>query len=571
MKFLIKKIYITLFLILIILRSNVFAKDANFQYNRENVSNYFFGVVLLNQDNNKEAFKHLKKVKSLKDKHSKYNVEFTRTLILLEKFNEAFSFSKNIWREEEFLFETDLLLGLESLTNHNYITAEKHFKRLNKISKYNPFFGNFLGNVLLAWNKAAEGKEDDSFAILEKISSRFIELKKTQNSFLHCYFDNKKTFGSFENLIKNENYNFSRYDFFLVNYLLHKDRITEANKIIKTSASSNSSNLLTKQTEEFLKKKRTDKIISFFNCQNLEDNLAEFFYIIANIYSSEQDYQMSNFYIKISLFLNKKFNPNRALLAENFYYQKKKKESQNEYLSLKSIGEIYSWYASTSIASILSETKGKKYSIQSLEKDFKTLKNPSFEHYYELANFYKDNDYYEKSIEYYSLAIKKLEQDHYLIPKILDRRGTSFERMGDWEKAEKDLIKSLELSPDQPYVLNYLAYSWVDKGINLDMALEMLEKATELKKNDGYIIDSLGWAYYSKKDFIKAEHFLQKAVELMPYDPVINDHYADTLWMLNKNIQARYFWKHVLKLNATEKELRDTVNEKLLFGIHEQL
>ena len=134
MKFLIKKIYIILFLILIILRSNVFAKDANFQYNREYVSNYFFGVVLLNQDNNKEAFKHLKKVKSLKDKHSKYNVEFTRTLILLEKFNEAFSFSKNIWREEEFLIETDLLLGLESLTNHNYITAEKHIKRLNKIT-----------------------------------------------------------------------------------------------------------------------------------------------------------------------------------------------------------------------------------------------------------------------------------------------------------------------------------------------------------------------------------------------------------------------------------------------------
>ena len=185
MKFLIKKIYIILFLILIILRSNVFAKDANFQYNRENVSNYFFGVVLLNQDNNKEAFKHLKKVKSLKDKHSKYNVEFTRTLILLEKFNEAFSFSKNIWREEEFLFETDLLLGLESLTNHNYITAEKHFKRLNKISKYNPFFGNFLGNVLLAWNKAAEGKEDERYTknYIHQ-THRFVQLSSA-TTFLH--------------------------------------------------------------------------------------------------------------------------------------------------------------------------------------------------------------------------------------------------------------------------------------------------------------------------------------------------------------------------------------------------
>ena len=186
-------------------------------------------------------------------------------------------------------------------------------------------------------------------------------------------------------------------------------------------------------------------------------------------------------------------------------------------------------------------------------------------------NFYKDNEYYKKSIKYYSLTLKKIKEDHYLFPKILDRRGTSYERIGDWNKAEKDLTESLRILPDQPYVLNYLAYSWIEKRINIDKALVMLKRATILSENDGYIIDSLGWAYYANKNYINAAKFLQRAVELMPSDPIINDHYADSLWMLNKDIQARYFWKHVLTLDDVEQKLKDSINQKLIFGVAKNL
>ena len=92
-----------------------------------------------------------------------------------------------------------------------------------------------------------------------------------------------------------------------------------------------------------------------------------------------------------------------------------------------------------------------------------------------------------------------------------------------------------------------------------------------LRENDGYIIDSVGWAYYAKENYIEAGKFLQRAVELLPRDPIINDHYADTLWMLNKNIQARYFWKYVLSLEGIEEELKDSINNKLIFGITKKL
>ena len=430
---------------------------------------------------------------------------------------------------------------------------------------------NFIGNILVAWSKASGDNKVDSFKYIAKIPNRYGHIKQIQYSFLECYFDTEKTESSFKKLIENENYNFSRYNFFLINHLLRKNQIHKAQKIINTSRKKHSSNLLIKETNNFILIKKIKKIKNFFNCENPKNAIAEFFYILANLYSNEKDYELSNFYLNISLFLNDQFLPNKALLAENYYYQKKYKLSQNIYYSLKSIGPAYSWYSSKNIAAILLDTKGEEYSVSSLEKEFNLLKKHTFEHYYELANFYKDNEYFEKSVKYYSLALQNIQQDHDLVPKILDRRGTSYERMGEWEKAESDLIESLKISPEAPYVLNYLAYSWIEKRVNLDKALEMLIRATKLAKNDGYIIDSLGWAYFAKKNYIDAEKFLQEAVKLKPMDPVINDHYADVLWMLKKKIQARYVWKYVLSLETTEQKLKETINHKLIFGITKKL
>ena len=469
-----------------------------------------------------------------------------------------------------FFFEGDLLLGLNFFKKKDYKNAEKYFKKLNKVYRYN-IFDDFIGNVLIAWNKASQGAKEESFRILEKIPKPYSHLKKTQKVFLKCYFDMQDTEMFFQNIIQNKNYNFARYNFFLSNYLLFQNKEKEALKIIKNTKKKNRSNLLLQDTENYLKEGKSEKVKNFFNCKNPNDTLAEFFYVIANLYASEKDYKSSNFYIKISQFLNKKFLPNKALLAENYYFQKKYQLSKNIYEELKSIGEAYSWYSSKSISTILLEQKGKKYSIKRLEKDFKSISDPNFNHYYEMANFYKDNKYYEKSVIYYSLALEKINPKHFLVSKILDRRGTSYERMGDWENAEKDLLESLRIKPDDAHVMNYLAYSWIDKGINLDKGLEMLIKANSIRKDDGYIIDSLGWAYYAKKDYVKAEKFLQRAVELLPRDPIINDHYGDSLWMLKKNIQARYIWKSVLKLDEVEQELKDQVNKKLIFGITNKL
>ena len=568
MRYFIKNIYFILLLITILfLDTETFGKDSKVKYSRNNISNYLSGIISVNQDYTNAAFKYLNKVQSLKNDHSNFNVQFIRTLILLEKFNQAFAFSKDVWLEDEYFFETDLLLGLEFFIKNDYLNAEKHFERLNKISRYNLLFDDFLGNILIAWIKASENNKEDSFKFLDKVPERYHNLKKIQNSFLQCYFDTSKTQIAFEQLMNNEDSDFSRYNFFFANYLLFKNKNIEAEKVINLSRKTHKSNLLIKQTENFILTGNSKKIKNLFNCKNPVDVIAEIFYVIANIYSTEKNYQLSNFYLKISFFLNNKFTPNKALLAENFFYQQKYELSKKIYNSLKSIGPVYSWYASINLAIILSDIENKEYAVFDLEDEFNLLSNPDLEHNYELANFFKDREYYQESIKYYSLALQNIKQDHFLFSKILDRRGTSYERLGDWDNAEKDLKESLRILPDQPHVLNYLGYSWIDRGINIDKALEMIIRANELKKNDGYITDSLGWAFYVKKNYLDAEKFLQRAVEILPLDPIINDHYADTLWMLNKHIQARYFWKHVLGLDTVEQKLKDNVSKKLIFGI----
>ena len=568
MRYFIKKIYFILLLVTILfLDTATYGKDSKVKYSRNNISNYLSGIISVNQDYTNAAFKYLNKVQSLKNHHSNFNVQFIRTLILLEKFEQAFAFSKDVWLEDEYFFETDLLLGLESFIKKDYLNAEKHFERLNKISRYNLLFEDFLGNILIAWIKASENNKEDSFKFLDKVPERYHNLKKIQNSFLQCYFDTSKAQIAFEQLMNNEDSDFSRYNFFLANYLLFKNKNIEAEKVINLSRKIHRSNLLIKQTENFILTKNSKKIKNLFNCKNPMDVIAEIFYVVANIYSTEKSYQLSNFYLKISFFLNNKFTPNKTLLAENFFYQQKYELSKKIYNSLKSIGPVYSWYASINLAIILSDIEDKEYSIFNLEDKFNLLSNPDLEHNYELANFFKDREYYQESIKYYSLALQNIKQNHFLFSKILDRRGTSYERLGDWDNAEKDLKESLRILPDQPHVLNYLGYSWIDRGINIDKALEMIIRANELKKNDGYITDSLGWAFYVKKNYLDAEKFLQRAVEILPLDPIINDHYADTLWMLNKHIQARYFWKHVLGLDTVEQKLKDNVSKKLIFGI----
>jgi tetratricopeptide (TPR) repeat protein len=148
-------------------------------------------------------------------------------------------------------------------------------------------------------------------------------------------------------------------------------------------------------------------------------------------------------------------------------------------------------------------------------------------------------------------------------------RGICYERSKQWPKAEADLKKALELFPDQPHVLNYLGYSWIDQGINLDEGMDMIKKAVQQRPDDGYIVDSLGWAYFRLGNYDEATKQLERAIELKPEDPTINDHLGDAYWRVGRVLEAKFQWAHARDLKPDPEDL-PKIEEKLKAGLPEE-
>jgi tetratricopeptide (TPR) repeat protein len=145
-------------------------------------------------------------------------------------------------------------------------------------------------------------------------------------------------------------------------------------------------------------------------------------------------------------------------------------------------------------------------------------------------------------------------------------RGICYERSKQWPKAEADFKEALELDPDQPLVLNYLGYSWVDQGLNLEEAFKMLRRAVELRPNDGYIVDSLGWAHFKLGQYDKATETLEKAINLKPADPILNDHLGDAYWRVNRRVEAHFQWNHARDMGPDPEDL-PAILKKIELGL----
>jgi len=304
-----------------------------------------------------------------------------------------------------------------------------------------------------------------------------------------------------------------------------------------------------------------------FSCNNHSDIISEFLFLISNLYSSQDNFEKSNFYLNLSNYLNSKFILNASLVAENFYFNQEYDKAKKVLKKFNKKYEFYYWFRVKKETHIIIKEQGYDDGIDYIVKKFNKIKNPNLRMIFDIANFYKNSKKYEKAIKNYTQIISSLSDDSEVKSDLLYRRGGSYERLGDYENADKDLLNSLKINPEEAYVLNYLAYSWLERDYQIDKAMEMLEKAYALRSNDPYITDSIGWAYYLIDDYVEAEKYIKRAVELMPEDPIVNDHYGDILWKLNRKIQARYFWNNVLSSDDTEEELRKKVNIKIIEGL----
>ena len=186
-----------------------------------------------------------------------------------------------------------------------------------------------------------------------------------------------------------------------------------------------------------------------------------------------------------------------------------------------------------------------------------------------LGNILRGHKKFAECADVYSKGIASIPKPEKANWVIFYFRGICYERSKQWPKAEADLKKALDLFPEQPHVLNYLGYSWVDQGINLDEGMAMIKKSVQQRPDDGYIVDSLGWAYYRTGNYEEAAKQLERAIELKPEDPTINDHLGDAYWRIGRTLEANFQWAHARDLKPEPEEL-PKIEEKLKNGLPEE-
>ncbi|MCW8836499.1 MAG: tetratricopeptide repeat protein [Rhodospirillales bacterium] len=294
------------------------------------------------------------------------------------------------------------------------------------------------------------------------------------------------------------------------------------------------------------------------------DGIAEAFFGISSSLRQQNARDMATMFNRLALYLKPDFPIARILMADILESEGRLEEANATY-ALIGENSTFWWAARLRTAINLDARNRPEEAVAMLEK--MAAKRPGeYEPLLQIGDIMRSRSRFGEAVSAYDRAVSRLgkvEPQHWTI---FYSRGIALERSKQWQRAEDDFLMALSLNEDQPYVLNYLGYSWVEQGIRLEEARAMIEKAVSLRPNDGYIVDSLGWILYRLDDIEGAVKYLEKAVELRPDDPTINDHLGDAYWRVGRRLEAGFQWRRALNLNPDEA-LRRAIEAKVGKGL----
>ena len=327
-KLILQTIIISFFLV-----NSVFAVEKI--YRSEYLSNYFLGVISLNDNNFKKSYNFLKNLENLENDHSSYSKAFLESLINISKINEAYRYSVKLNNKKQNFYQSDLIIANKLIKNEKYNKAF-HYLNSTEKSKYSPL-QKLIMQITFNWIEveSAQLNYNQAIKIFNSIDSRYLNLKKINKLFLNCYFDTPNLDTNFQQLIKDKSTDFSRYTYFYANYLLKKNNLQKANLVLENQLQKRPGNLLLNQLKKDIKLKKKNYLQNNFDCKNISHITAEIYYITANALSSQTLYTLSNFYLNLAKYLNQDFHSYNSLLAENFYMTENYKEAKKVYLILK--------------------------------------------------------------------------------------------------------------------------------------------------------------------------------------------------------------------------------------------
>jgi tetratricopeptide (TPR) repeat protein len=450
-----------------------------------------------------------------------------------------------------------IVLGLKEFRAGRYDEARSNFNE----AAYTPV-GELTSALLSAWSYAGEGAINAAMKELDKLDAQesFTNFKTLHAALIADYLgSNVRADAAYR-----KSYETAGTSLRVVqaygNFLERNGRWPEAEKIYQAFISAGQHNVL---IEAALAKGSADKKPEAFITAP-GAGAGEALFSLAAAMNSEQSIDVAQLYAQLALSFNADQPVTQSLLGDILTDMKSYQEAINAFEQVPQTSPLRV-YADTEIAINLQRLDHNKEAVERLKAVL--VKEPkNLDAWTSLGNIYRVSDDNANATKAYTEAINLLPATSISNWQLYYNRGISFDHLKMYDKSEADFRKALSISGDEPSVLNYLGYSLIDRGQKLDEAIAMVKKAVDLRPNDGYIVDSLGWAYYTMGDYDQAVSYLERAVDLNPADAIIAEHLGDAYWRVGRQNEARFQYQHA-KDNSPEPADLKRIDAKLKDGL----
>ena len=526
--------------------NNTLIEDKNFNYES---GSYLSWIQAEKSGNSLDKSFFLSKIKNRLDDRTELKKAFFSALYI-DEWEISKELAYKILEFEPSNFFANIVIATNLYLKNDFKGANKFIKKITN----NDIDRNFL-NVISSWVYFSENKKKEAIDLLEIDIQNCIPLNCLHAGLQFDLLGSLETAKTkFDFLQKKNSNSFRVLELLLIFY----EKIGEEQS--------------TRDILENFKKTGFDFIdLELIHNQDIFNpitepahGLAEAYFNIAGWFYENRLYRFSAYFSNLGLKVRPDFSSLKFLLA-NIY-----EKQDNNLIALKNLEsfnekDLYYLKAEKLKLKILNDLDKTKEIVKNLRSLVKEFPN-RIELKILLADSLRHSLLYEESINYYNEILNEVNEPKDELWKIFYSRGISYERLKKWKLAEKDLLKALDLNPEAPFVLNYLGYSWLERGVKLEQALDLILSAVELEPNDAYIIDSLGWAYFLLGDFKKSIDILEHALRLLPYDPTLNDHLGDAYWKVGRKKEALSQWKRVL-IYEPKEELKKSVLSKISVGL----
>ena len=451
-----------------------------------------------------------------------------------------------------------LVIGLREAKSGNWEKANDAFGKLPQ-SQLN----QILSPLILGWTSIAKGKVDLGVASFSKISEKEgFEILGLLHLGLGYQIagEVQKADAAFEKALLHHSVPPDRLKISTAAHYARSARLAQAREMVKRLTQNDvDATVLNTILEE-----KTALLDREVFITNASDGLAEALFDISQALKNDLTDELAIIFARLSLYMRPRFAPADILLGEMLNQSGKHHQAIDHFSKIK-VKSAYFLFAQFNLATTLQSIEKTEDAVSLLEKIIQN--NPKeYRAYVHIGDLKRSLKKWGEAIKAYSRALQLKISTENADWILYYSRGIAYEQSKHWDKAEADFLKALELSPNQPFVMNYLGYAWAEQGIKLTEANELIVKAVEQRPRDGYIADSLGWVLYQSGDYKRAVPELERAVQLRPNDATINDHLGDAYWKVGRKLEARFQWDKVksMKLDAAHLE---SINRKLKQGL----